>query len=46
MYNKSSAEVFQSLDNYLSSLQDYWQFEAFHHGDYPWEKEMLICASF
>lgn len=36
LYNKYSTEIFQSLDKYLSSLQDYWQFEAFHHADYPW----------
>ena len=47
MYNKfNGAEVFQSLDNYLSSLQDYWQFEAFHHGDYPWIKSNANLSQF
>lgn len=32
MYN----ETFQQLDHYLTSLQRFWQFEAFHFGDYPW----------
>lgn len=32
MYNNA----FQQLDNYLTELQHYWQFEAFHYSDYPW----------
>lgn len=30
-------ERFQSLDRYLTDLKRFWQFEAFHHGDYPWQ---------
>ena len=32
MYNNH----FHKLDHYLTSLQRFWQFEAFHHHDYPW----------
>lgn len=32
MYNKT----FIQLDQYLTELQQYWQFEAFHLNDYPW----------
>lgn len=32
MYNNR----FQQLDYYLTSLKRFWQFEAFHHNDYPW----------
>lgn len=31
-------EKFQQLDHYLSDLQNYWRFEAFHHSDYPWAR--------
>jgi hypothetical protein len=32
------SEPFQKIDSYLEALQGYWQFEAFHHNDYPWVK--------
>ena len=41
MYNKT----FLQLDEYLTGLQRFWQFEAFHHGDYPWlESDPVLCA--
>lgn len=33
MYNN----IFQQLDNYLTDLQPFWQFEAFHYANYPWK---------
>lgn len=35
LYNKT----YQQLDSYLTRLRQYWQFEAFHHNDYPWGAE-------
>ncbi|MEI6896206.1 MAG: methyltransferase [Psychromonas sp.] len=32
MYNK----IFLQLDCYLTQLQPFWQFDAFHYDDYPW----------
>lgn len=42
MYNKH----FQQLDNYLTELQLFWKFEAFHHGDYPWRDSHPALAGF
>ena len=42
MYNKT----FRQLDDYLNTLQVYWQFEAFHLSDYPWAKNNPDLSSF
>jgi hypothetical protein len=42
LYNKT----FLQLDNYLTSLQAYWQFEAFHYSDYPWAETNVALSDF
>lgn len=42
MYN----EIYEQLDSYLSTLQDYWQFEAFHFADYPWTQKNPALSHF
>jgi hypothetical protein len=40
------SDTFQQIDGYLESLQGYWKFEAFHHGDYPWVKSNKDLCNF
>jgi len=40
------SKTFQQLDNYLTELQLFWKFEAFHHGDYPWRESHSALADF
>ena len=42
LYNKR----FLQLDNYLTDLQGYWKFEAFHHSDYPWANYNPALSAF
>jgi len=40
------SKTFQQLDNYLTELQLFWKFEAFHHGDYPWRSSHPALSEF